>query len=98
VVEHLPPGAPILSVSKGIETSTLCLMTDILKETCGGDRSYAFLSGPSFAREIALNLATAVVIASEDTQLANDLSQLLSSDTFRCFTSKDVVSLFFFYM
>jgi glycerol-3-phosphate dehydrogenase len=92
VAEFIPPGAPILSVSKGIETSSLCLMTDILKECCGSERSYAFLSGPSFAREIASNMATAVVIASTDTLLANDLAQLLSSPSFRCFTSKDVVS------
>lgn len=43
VVKHMPPGAPIMSVSKGIETSTLMLMNDILKEVCGQERSYAFL-------------------------------------------------------
>ncbi|CAM9127181.1 unnamed protein product [Phaeothamnion confervicola] len=93
IKEHLPPGAPFLSVSKGIETSSLSLMADILRECCGRDRSYAFLSGPSFAREIAMDLATAVVIASEDIQLANDLAQLLSSPSFRCFTSRDVVGV-----
>ncbi|CAN0581550.1 unnamed protein product, partial [Laminaria digitata] len=43
VVQHMPPGAPILSVSKGIETSSLMLMNDILKDVCGAHRSYAFL-------------------------------------------------------
>ena len=43
VFEYMPPGAPIMSVSKGIETSTLMLMKDILKEICGQERSYAFL-------------------------------------------------------
>ncbi|KAG5181667.1 hypothetical protein JKP88DRAFT_199733 [Tribonema minus] len=93
VASYIPPGAPILSVSKGIETSSLSLMTDILAETCGPERSYAFLSGPSFAREIAQNMATAVVIASDDSQLANDLANLLSSPSFRCFTSKDVIGV-----
>lgn len=89
----MPKGVPILSVSKGLETSTLCLVTDILKDICGDDRPYAFLSGPSFAREIAQNMATGVVIASEDTSAANELARILSSETFRCFTTKDVVSL-----
>lgn len=93
VVPHMPPGAPILSVSKGIETSSLMLMNDILKETCGAGRSYAFLSGPSFAREIAMNQATAVVIASDDSSLANDFAEVLSSPSFRCFTSRDVVGV-----
>ncbi|CAM9679258.1 unnamed protein product [Ascophyllum nodosum] len=93
VFEYMPPGAPIMSVSKGIETSTLMLMKDILKEICGQERSYAFLSGPSFAREIAMNQATAVVIASDDPCLANDMAQVMSSPTFRCFTSKDVIGV-----
>ncbi|CAN0335156.1 unnamed protein product [Discosporangium mesarthrocarpum] len=89
----MPPDAPVLSVSKGIETSSLMLMNEILRELCGNQRSYAFLSGPSFAREIALNQATAVVIASEDTLLTNEFAQVLSSPTFRVFTSKDVVGV-----
>eukprot|EP00903_Cladosiphon_okamuranus_P006247 g6131.t1 len=93
VVQHMPAGTPILSVSKGIETSSLMLMNDILKDMCGAERSYAFLSGPSFAREIAMNQATAVVIASDDSCLANDMAKLLSSPTFRCFTSKDVIGV-----
>ncbi|CAM9402057.1 unnamed protein product [Pylaiella littoralis] len=93
VVQHMPAGTPILSVSKGIETSSLMLMNDILKDLCGTERSYAFLSGPSFAREIAMNQATAVVIASDDSCLANDMAKVLSSPTFRCFTSKDVVGV-----
>lgn len=43
VVQHMPSGTPILSVSKGIETSSLMLMNDILKDMCGTERSYAFL-------------------------------------------------------
>lgn len=39
----MPAGTPILSVSKGIETSSLMLMNDILKDLCGTERSYAFL-------------------------------------------------------
>ena len=93
VRECIPPNVPILSASKGIETSSLGFMADILKECLGEDRSYAFLSGPSFAREICEGVATAVVIASEDMMLADDLADLMSGEDFAVFTSRDVIGV-----
>lgn len=93
IKEHIPHGTPILSASKGIETSSLGFMNDIFRETLGEDRPYAFLSGPSFAREICEGVATAVVIASDDFMLASDLAALLSDDCFRVFTSRDVMGV-----
>jgi glycerol-3-phosphate dehydrogenase (NAD+) len=93
VKEFIAPNTPVLSGSKGIETSSLGFMADILKESLGRDRPYAFLSGPSFAREICEGVATAVVVASEDLMLARDLADLLSDDNFRCFTSRDVMGV-----
>jgi len=93
VKEFIPAGAPVLSVSKGIETTSMGFMADILKDCLGHDRSYAFLSGPSFAREICEGVATAVVIASEDLLLADDLAALLSCDNFRAFTTRDVIGV-----
>jgi glycerol-3-phosphate dehydrogenase (NAD+) len=93
VKNHVPSHVPVLSASKGIETTSLGFMQDILKECLGEDRSYAFLSGPSFAREICEGVATAVVIASEDLMLAEDLADLMSSENFRVFTSKDVIGV-----
>lgn len=93
VKDYIPPNVPILSASKGIETSSLGFMADILKECLGEDRSYAFLSGPSFAREICEGVATAVVIASEDLMLADDLADLMASEDFAVFTSADVIGV-----
>ena len=93
VAEYVPNGVPVLSVSKGIETTSLGFMNDLLKECLGEERPYAFLSGPSFAREICEGVATAVVIASEDLDLARDLATLLSDSNFLCFTSRDVVGV-----
>ena len=93
VKDYIPAGVPVLSASKGIETTSLGFMADILKDCLGEDRSYAFLSGPSFAREICEGVATAVVIASEDLMLADDLADLMSSENFRVFTSKDVMGV-----
>lgn len=93
VKDYIPSSTPILSGSKGIETASLGFMADILKDCLGHERSYAFLSGPSFAREICEGVATAVVIASEDLLLARDLAELLSDEAFRVFTSKDVIGV-----
>jgi glycerol-3-phosphate dehydrogenase (NAD+) len=93
VKQYIPPNTPVLSGSKGIETTSLGFMVDILKECLGNDRPYAFLSGPSFAREMCEGVATAVVVASRDLDLARDLAQLLSDDNFRVFTSKDIIGL-----
>jgi len=93
VKEYIPKGVPVLSASKGIETTSLGFMADILRETLGDERSYAFLSGPSFAREICEGVATAVVIASEDVDLTNDCADLFSSENFRVYTSHDVIGV-----
>jgi len=93
VKKFIPSSIPVLSASKGIETSSLGFMADILKETLGTDRGYAFLSGPSFAREICEGVATAVVIAGDDLLLVTDLADLMSSDNFRVFTSRDVIGV-----
>lgn len=93
VKEHIPPNTPVLSGSKGIETTSLGFMLDILQDCLGEDRPYAFLSGPSFAREMVQGVATAVVVASEDMFLARDLAELLSDQSFRVFTSRDVVGI-----
>lgn len=93
VKDLIPNGTPVLSASKGIETESLGFMADILREVLGEERGYAFLSGPSFAREMCEGVATAVVIASEDLLLAADLADLMSSDNFRVFTSMDVIGV-----
>jgi len=90
VKSKIPSHIPILSVTKGVEQETFGLMSDVISETLGPDRRAAYLSGPSFAREIVSGLATAVVIASTDDDLANELSVMLSSAAFRCHTSPDV--------
>lgn len=87
---YLSPNIPILSVTKGVEQTTFCLMNDIISQTLGQEQKAAFLSGPSFAKEIMNGEATAVVIASTDDALSSELAEILSSEEFRCHTSRDV--------
>lgn len=53
-IRHLiPPDVPIICLSKGIETGSLLFMSEVLEEVLGPEQPLAYLSGPSFAMEIA---------------------------------------------
>ena len=60
----LPPDVPVVSVSKGLEAGTGSMMSDIIPSALGRRQPCAFLSGPSFAKEVMLSCPTGVVAAS----------------------------------
>lgn len=87
--------ALVVSASKGIETSTLETMADVLEDVLpeGTHRSTCFLSGPSFAVEVAREHPTAVTIAARDTDAARRAQELFQTDYFRVYTSHDVIGV-----
>ena len=89
---QLHPGAPLLSVVKGIEEGSHLRMSEVLAQELAG-RPVAVLSGPNLAREIAAGKPAGSVIASTDASLAADLAAVLSSDRFRVYTNPDVVGV-----
>jgi len=90
---HLQPGAVLLSATKGIETETLLTMDGVAREVLGAEAPYAVLGGPSFAREVAEKLPTAVTIACRDSKVALRLQRLFSTSYFRVYTSYDVTGV-----
>jgi glycerol-3-phosphate dehydrogenase (NAD(P)+) len=92
---HLEPGACVVSASKGVETGSAKLMSEVLAEALPGVPAgrLAFLSGPSFAREIAAGQPTAVVVAAADLALAERIQRLVSTASFRAYTTDDVVGV-----
>jgi glycerol-3-phosphate dehydrogenase (NAD(P)+) len=78
---HLGPGVPVVSCSKGIERGTLALMPQVLAATLP-DTPVGVLSGPSFAREIALDLPCGVALAFQDLGLARRLSSQMQNPRF----------------
>jgi len=88
----MSPDAVVVSASKGIENETLATMDEVLKEVLPGrlGARIAFLSGPSFAKEVGAGLPTAVVMASRDRHLADDAAELFRAERFRVYTSDDV--------
>lgn len=92
---QLKPGALLVSASKGIETDTLLTMSDLLLEILPPELHdrLTFLSGPSFAREVACGMPTAVVAASRNPEAARAAQQLFSNEVFRVYTSDDIVGV-----
>jgi glycerol-3-phosphate dehydrogenase (NAD(P)+) len=88
---HLEPGTPLVICAKGIEKGTGKLVTEVAREAAPGAR-LAILSGPSFARDVARGLPTAVTIAAKD-GLAEALQTALGSATFRPYASDDPVGV-----
>ncbi len=87
---HLAPGVPVVLCAKGVEASSLKLMSQVLAETLPGARR-AVLSGPSFAAEVARGLPTAVTLAAGDPALAEAIARRIASQAFRPYVSDDMV-------
>jgi len=92
---YLADNAVIVSASKGIEIETLMPLSDVLRETLPSKfhNRLCFLSGPSFAREVALKLPTAVALASYDPEAGNLVQKLMSTPYFRVYTNPDVIGV-----
>lgn len=82
-----------VSATKGLDLESGQLLHDVCFEILGNRYSYAVLSGPSFAKEVAKGLPTAVVIASKDVIFANDLLARFNDVKFRIFLSKDIIGV-----
>jgi glycerol-3-phosphate dehydrogenase (NAD(P)+) len=85
----------VVSATKGVEQGTHLTMTAILAEVLGPDHAgrVAVLSGPSFAREVSVDVPTAVTAAAGDIQVAEEVQRLFNGQTFRVYTSTDVVGV-----
>lgn len=88
----LPARVPVLSVAKGIEVNTLLRPTQILAELCG-QRSYAILSGPNIASEIARGLPAAAVVAGVDESFCRHAQVAINTETFRVYTNPDIIGV-----
>jgi len=89
------PDHILCSCSKGIENSTLETCDEILHRVLPEHLvpRTAFLSGPSFAAEVAAGKPTVVTVASRTEGVAARVQSLMSTPTFRCYTSSDVTGV-----
>ena len=87
---HFQVNVPVVLCAKGIERGTCALMTDVVAETLPG-APVAVLSGPTFAKEVALGLPTAITLATSDAALGERLIAMIGSRSFRPYLSDDPV-------
>jgi glycerol-3-phosphate dehydrogenase (NAD(P)+) len=92
---YCPSGALVVSASKGIEAGSLMRMSEVLSDVLGRERGAQIgaLSGPSFAREVAAGMPTAVTVAAPDRRAAEAMQRVFTAPTFRVYSSTDVVGV-----
>lgn len=91
--EAFPPNAILVNGSKGIEKNTLATPFEVMVDELPGKyhRRLAVLSGPSFAREVALNMPTNVTVACGDEDVARAVQRMMADFTFRVYRNGDVM-------
>jgi glycerol-3-phosphate dehydrogenase (NAD(P)+) len=91
---HMPSGVPVVSATKGIENESLMFVDEILAAELPNARDVlAFLSGPSFAKELAADLPTGVVIAAKHTEIRETVMRRFHAPYLRTYGSDDVIGV-----
>ncbi len=80
---------PIVICTKGFEKETLSTLDDVISEEIPNAK-IAALSGPSHAEEVSIGVPTAIVVASKDINLANEIRDIFMNETLRVYTSTDL--------
>jgi glycerol-3-phosphate dehydrogenase (NAD(P)+) len=95
MLPFLHPGKLLVSATKGIETESLLRMSEVIRAVTAPafQARVAVISGPSFAKEVAKGDPTAIVVASEDLELAQLIQQEFSSPELRFYTNADVTGV-----
>ncbi len=84
---------PLVLLSKGVEGVSGSLLLDVLGEKLGSPERLAVLSGPNHAEEVAKGIPSATVVASISEDTARTFQQLFATQSFRVYTSNDVVGV-----
>jgi len=83
----------LIWATKGLEAGSGKLLHEVATEMLGDKIPMAILSGPTFAREVAEGLPTAVTVASQHAEFAHDMARRFHNETFRAYTSDDVIGV-----
>ncbi|MBT3347511.1 MAG: NAD(P)-dependent glycerol-3-phosphate dehydrogenase [Thiotrichales bacterium] len=83
----------LIWASKGVEPTSHKLLHQAVEEELGKDHPKAIISGPTFAREVAEGLPTAVTIAADSIDIAHSVAEIFHSKNFRCYTSTDIIGV-----
>lgn len=89
--QYLGANAGVAWASKGFEPGTGRFLHQVAEELLGAERKLAVVTGPSFAREVALDLPTAVTVASNNESFGQCVARTLHAGNFRAYTTDDMV-------
>lgn len=89
---YVKMGQIIVNLAKGIEESTLMILTDIIEEEIPGANG-AVLSGPSHAEEVGKGVPTTVVAGAKDRETAEYIQNIFMNEVFRVYTSPDMLGI-----
>jgi len=84
---------PVAWASKGLEQGSAKLLHEVIKEELPQCQHLAVISGPTFAKEVAMNMPTAISVASNSEEFAGQLTEALHSGRFRVYVSDDVIGV-----
>jgi glycerol-3-phosphate dehydrogenase (NAD(P)+) len=93
IAPRLTPEARVAWACKGLEPASGKLMHEVAREVLGDQRPLAVVSGPTFAREVAQGLPTAVTVAATTPEFAAALATFLGNNHFRAYTGDDVIGV-----
>lgn len=93
ILPHLTDESRVCWATKGFELHSGKLPHQVAAEVLGASRPMAVLSGPTFAKEVAAGLPTAMTIAANDEDFARALATAISGGTFRAYTSDDIIGV-----
>ncbi|MCB9667686.1 MAG: NAD(P)-dependent glycerol-3-phosphate dehydrogenase [Myxococcales bacterium] len=93
--EHIPANVSVVVASKGIETETLLMGSEVIAEYLpeAQRRLLCVLSGPSFAQEVASEIPTAVVVAAHAEDVSQRVQRILATNWFRVYTTDDMIGV-----
>lgn len=88
----LSPETNIVIASKGIENSTLKMMYEIAEEILPEElhKNIFAISGPTFAKEVALKMPTCAVVAGKNVEKLNEIQDIFNSPYMRIYRSSDI--------
>ena len=88
---HRRAGAGVAWATKGFEPGSGRFLHEVAAEALGPDVPVAVVTGPSFAKEVAQGLPTAVTVHSDDENFAQDIAGSLHGAAFRAYTGNDML-------
>ena len=91
---YMTPGHKVVWATKGLESGTGRLLSDVAEEILGSNIPFAVISGPTFARELATGLPTAIAVSGNNDAFIREFSEIIhSSKNFRVYPNPDFIGV-----